>query len=285
MNFATDEKIRLKPEYDLTPHDGWLEKVYKIIYLSNTKAGKTFDIILLIVILLSTVLVMLETVPTLSLSTIRKLYWIEFFVTILFTIEYILRIACIKDKREYIFSFHGIIDFLSIAPFYLGIFLPSTHYLIVIRLLRLLRVFRIFNLLDYMKDGRYITSALKHSSRKIYIFLLFLSIFIVIIGAMMYVVEGGVNGFTSIPTSIYWAVVTVTTVGYGDISPVTPLGKFLSIVVMLCGYSIIAVPTGIVTSEFRQKRALNNDLSCNRCGNSENDSDARYCKKCGERLS
>ncbi|MCT4329804.1 ion transporter [Elizabethkingia anophelis] len=278
-------KIRLKPEYDLTPQEGWLEKVYKIIYLSNTRAGKTFDIILLIVILLSTVLVMLETVPTLSLRTIRSLYWIESFVTILFTIEYILRIACIKDKREYIFSFNGIIDFLSIAPFYLHLFYPATHYLIVIRLLRLLRVFRIFNLLDYMKDGRYITSALKHSSRKIYIFLLFLSIFIVIIGSLMYVIEGGENGFTSIPTSIYWAVVTVTTVGYGDISPVTPFGKFLSIVVMLCGYSIIAVPTGIVTSEFRQKRALKNDLACQRCGNTENDSDARYCKKCGERLS
>ena len=150
----------------MTPQEGWLEKVYKIIYLSNTRAGKTFDIILLIVILLSTVLVMLETVPTLSLRTIRSLYWIESFVTILFTIEYILRIACIKDKREYIFSFNGIIDFLSIAPFYLHLFYPATHYLIVIRLLRLLRVFRIFNLLDYMKDGRYITSALKHSSRK-----------------------------------------------------------------------------------------------------------------------
>lgn len=278
-------RIKIKPEYDLTPQDGWLGKIYRVIYLSNTKAGRTFDIILLSVILLSTIIVMLETVPTLSLHTIRTLWNIEYFITILFTIEYIFRIITIKDKKNYIFSFNGIIDLLSIFPFYLQFFFPATHYFILIRLLRLLRVFRIFNLLDYMHDGRYIMSALKHSSRKIYIFLLFMSIFITLIGSLMYVIEGGVNGFTSIPTSIYWAVVTVTTVGYGDISPVTPLGKFLSIIVMLCGYSIIAVPTGIVTSEFRQRRFLRNDKECERCGNSENDSDARFCKICGEKLS
>ena len=149
-------------------------------------------------------------------------------------------------------------------------------------MLRMLRIFRIFNLADYMHDGQYILRALSHSSRKIYIFLLFMVIFIVIIGALMYLIEGGKNGFTSIPQSVYWAVVTITTVGYGDISPATPIGKFLSIIVMLCGYSIIAVPTGIVTSEFRKGKRYH--FVCGRCGNEDNDNDARYCKQCGEKF-
>ncbi|WP_312323021.1 ion transporter [Soonwooa sp.] len=272
----------IKPEFDLIPADGWLRKVYNIIYLDNTRQGKIFDVSLLILILISVGLLMVETIPLVNLKYHNLFYTAEFIITMIFTVEYILRIACIKDKKEYIFSPIGIIDFLSIIPFYLSLFFPIIHYIGILRMLRMLRIFRIFNLADYMHDGRYILTALNHSSRKIYIFLLFMVIFIVIIGSMMYLIEGGKNGFTSIPQSIYWAVVTITTVGYGDISPATPVGKFLSIIVMLCGYSIIAVPTGIVTSEFRKGKRYH--FMCGRCGNDDNDNDARYCKQCGEKF-
>lgn len=273
--------MKIKPEFDLIPEDGWRKKIYEIIYLSDTKAGRTFDIALLILIVFSTVLIMVETIPIVKLQYYKEFYYAEFFITIIFTIEYLLRIICIKDRKEYIFSPIGIIDFLSIIPFYISLIFPVWHFVAIIRMLRILRIFRIFNLADYMHDGHFIVSALKHSSRKIYIFLLFMIIFIVIIGAMMYVVEDGKNGFSSIPQSVYWAVVTITTVGYGDISPATPLGKLLSIIVMLCGYSIIAVPTGIVTSEFRRRRS---DLKCDRCGNDDHGDSARYCKICGEKM-
>jgi len=274
----------MKPEYNLIPEKNpVLKKIYRIIYFSETPGGKLFDIFLLFCILLSTVLIMLETVPVLNQKHHLLFYSLEFVITILFTIEYILRIVCVKDREEYIFSPLGILDLLSILPFYMGLFFPAMHYFIILRMLRMLRIFRIFNLADYMHDGQYILTALRQSSRKIYIFLLFLCIFIVIVGSLMYVVEDGKNGFTSIPQSVYWAVVTITTVGYGDISPVTPIGKMLSIVLMLCGYSIIAVPTGIVTSELRH-HGKNFKENCKRCGNVEVDHDARYCKKCGEKL-
>lgn len=275
-------KVKIKSEFDLIPEDGWRKKIYEVIYLSETKAGKIFDIILLLLILTSTVLLMVETIPIIRLQYHKQFYYIEFFITLIFTIEYILRIICVKDREEYIFSPLGIIDFLSIVPFYISFFFPVWHFVAIIRMLRILRIFRIFNLADYMHDGKFIVSALRHSSRKIYIFLLFMIIFITIIGALMYVIEGGKNGFSSIPQSVYWAVVTITTVGYGDISPGTPLGKVLSIIVMLCGYSIIAVPTGIVTSEFRRQRKSN--IACSRCGNDDNDQNARYCKICGEKI-
>lgn len=273
----------MKPEYDLIPEDHpILKKIYSVIYFSDTRAGKIFDVLLLILICISTLLLMLETVPILNAKYHVLFYQIEFFITILFTIEYLLRIFSVKDKHEYIFSPLGILDLLSIVPFYLSIFFPVAHFFVIVRMLRMLRIFRIFNLADYMNDGQFIVEALKNSSRKIYIFLLFLSIFIIIIGALMYIVEGGQNGFESIPQSIYWAVVTITTVGYGDVSPATPLGKFISILVMLAGYSIIAVPTGIVTSEVRN--LSRGKKSCTRCGNLDNDGNARYCKQCGEKL-
>lgn len=273
----------MKPEYDLIPEDHpLLKKIYRIIYFSDTPAGKLFDILLLVFILISSILVMLETVPVLDVKYHKFFYQIEFFITVLFTIEYLLRIFSIKDKNEYIFSPLGILDFLSIIPFFIGLFFPAAHFFVIIRMLRMLRIFRILNLADYMHDGQFIMSALRHSSRKIYIFLLFLCIFIIIIGGVMYVVEDGKNGFESIPQSIYWAVVTITTVGYGDVSPSTPLGKFISIIVMLAGYSIIAVPTGIITSELRS-RGKTGKL-CKRCQNKENDNDANYCKRCGEKI-
>ncbi|KFC20702.1 ion transporter [Chryseobacterium sp. FH1] len=274
--------MKIKPEFDLIPEDGWRKKIYETVYLSHTKAGKIFDICLLFLILVSTALLMVETIPIFRLEYYKEFYYAEFFITIIFTIEYILRIICVKDREEYIFSPLGVIDFLSIIPFYISLFFPIWHFVAIIRMLRMLRIFRIFNLADYMHDGRFIVSALRQSSRKIYIFLLFMVIFIIMIGSLMYLIEDGKNGFSSIPQSVYWAVVTITTVGYGDISPATPIGKMLSIVVMLCGYSIIAVPTGIVTSEFRKQKK--NSFSCNRCGNDDNDENARFCKICGEKI-
>ena len=269
-------------ENDLVPKSGWKRKVFQVIYYSNTKAGRLFDIILLALIIVSTAVIMMESMALIDLRFHFIFLYIEYAITALFTIEYILRILVVRNKKKYIFSFMGIIDLMAILPLYLSLFFPVTKFLSIIRLLRILRVFRILNLLDYMNDGHYITKALKGSSRKIYIFLLFLSIVVTIIGSLMFVIEGGENGFKDIPTSIYWAVVTVTTVGYGDISPVTPLGQILSVILMLCGYSIIAVPTGIITAEMRQAGYGNRE--CMRCGKRNNDDDAGYCKMCGERM-
>ncbi|SFH84505.1 ion transporter [Halpernia frigidisoli] len=270
-------------EYDYTPQENpFLKRIYRVIYFSDTKAGKLFDIALLLLIFISTFLVMLETVNFINVKYSGLFFTVQMIITVLFSIEYILRILTIKDKKEYIFSPLGIIDFISIIPFYLSLIFPVLHFFVIVRMLRMLRVFRIFNLADYQQDGRFIVKALKESSRKIYIFLLFLIIFIIIIGSLMFVIEGGRNGFSSIPQSIYWAVVTITTVGYGDISPVTSGGKFLAIIVMLCGYSIIAVPTGIVSSQFRRQSQSGD--SCDRCGNGENDKNARFCKICGEKI-
>ena len=272
-----------KREHNLIAEDiPWKKKIFRIIYFSDTPSGKIFDLLLLLMIFLSTFIVMMESVQKVDEHYHSLLVSLEWLITFTFTIEYILRISVVKNKKDYIFSFLGIIDFLSLLPFFLSLFFPFTKFLSIIRLLRMLRIFRVLNLLDYMNDGQYIVQALKNSSRKIYIFLLFIMILVTIIGSLMFVVENGKNGYVDIPTSIYWAVVTITTVGYGDISPVTPLGKFLSVVLMLCGYSIIAVPTGIVTSEMRRKMAKTR--LCDRCGNSENDEDARYCKTCGEKL-
>ena len=261
----------------------WKRQVYRIIFLSDTKLGKLFDLVLLVLILLSTTIVMMESVKVFDAKLHRLFVILEIIITAFFTVEYVLRVLTIKNKKAYIFSFFGIIDFLAILPFYLSLFFPITKYFLILRMLRMLRVFRIFNLLDFMNDGYFIVRALKHSSRKIYIFLLFLVIFCVIVGSLMFMVEGHREGFESIPQSIYWAVVTITTVGYGDVSPGTPLGKFLSVLLMLAGYSIIAVPTGIVTAEMRNKRQ-NLEKVCDRCGNEDIDDDSRYCKICGEKV-
>ena len=271
-----------KREHNLVPKSGWKRKVFQVIYYSNTKAGRLFDIILLALIVTSTIIIMMESMAKIDIRFHHQFVILEWVITGLFTIEYILRVLVVRNKWKYIFSFMGIIDLLSILPLYFSLFFPVTKFLSIIRLLRILRVFRILNLLDYMNDGQFIMKALRGSSRKIYIFLLFITILVTIIGSMMFVIEGGENGYTDIPTSIYWAVVTVTTVGYGDISPVTPLGKLLSVILMLCGYSIIAVPTGIITAEMRQSGHGNRE--CHRCGKKTNDDNARYCKMCGERM-
>ncbi|KAA2220435.1 ion transporter [Chryseobacterium sediminis] len=274
----------MEREHNLVPEDNlWKRFLYRIIYRSDTRLGKLFDIILLSLILASTAIIMMESVPKLDKRFHYTFLILEWVISIFFTLEYSMRIAVVKNKRSYIFSFFGVIDFLALVPFFLSFFFPITKYFLIFRMLRMLRIFRIFNLLDFMNDGYLIVRALKNSSRKIYIFLLFLIIFSVIVGSLMFMVEGGRQGFETIPQSIYWAVVTVTTVGYGDVSPITPLGKFFAVVLMLAGYSIIAVPTGIVTAEMRNKRQ-NLELICERCGNEDIDDDARYCKKCGKKL-
>jgi len=274
----------MEKEHNLIPGDSlWKRFLFRIIYRADTRLGKLFDIILLALILGSTFIIMMESVPKLDKKFHTTFIIAEWIISIFFTIEYCLRIAVIKNKKCYLFSFFGVIDFLSLVPFFLSFFFPVTKYFLIFRMLRMLRVFRVFNLLDFMNDGSVIVRALRNSSRKIYIFLLFLIIFSVIVGSMMFMVEGGRPGFETIPQSIYWAVVTVTTVGYGDVSPITPMGKFFAVILMLAGYSIIAVPTGIVTAEMRNKRQ-NLELICERCGNEDIDDDARYCKQCGKKL-
>ncbi|SEM41849.1 ion transporter [Chryseobacterium taichungense] len=274
----------MEREHNLIPEDAWWKRyLYRIIYRSDTKLGKLFDIILLSLILISTAIIMMESIPRLDKRFHYTFIILEWIISIFFSAEYVSRIAVVKNKRHYIFSFFGIIDFLALVPFYLSFFFPVTKYFLIFRMLRMLRVFRVFNLMDFMNDGSVIVRALKNSSRKIYIFLLFLIIFSVIVGSLMFMVEGGRPGFETIPQSIYWAVVTVTTVGYGDVSPITPMGKFFAVILMLAGYSIIAVPTGIVTAEMRNKRQ-NLEKVCDRCGNEDIDDDARYCKQCGKKL-
>lgn len=274
----------MEKEHNLVPEDKlWKRFLYRVIYRTDTKLGKLFDVTLLSLIMVSTFIIMMESVPKLDKKFHIYFIIIESLISVIFSIEYLLRIAVVKNKKHYIFSFFGIIDLLSLIPFYLSFFVPVTKYFLIFRMLRMLRIFRIFNLLDFMNDGYLIIRALKNSSRKIYIFLLFLVIFSVIVGSLMFMVEGGRPGFETIPQSIYWAVVTVTTVGYGDVSPITPMGKFFAVVLMLAGYSIIAVPTGIVTAEMRNKRQ-NLEKVCERCGNEDIDDDARYCKQCGKKL-
>lgn len=264
----------------------WKQNLYVIIFRSDTPSGKLFDICLLIAILLSILVVLLDSVPKIHAIYGAYFHVVEWTFTVLFTIEYILRILVFKKRWKYVFSVLGIIDLLSILPTYLGIFYADYQYLIVLRSLRLLRIFRIFKLWRFMEASSFIVKALYNSYRKIMFFMMFLVLLVIVIGSLMYIIEADSPGFESIPNSMYWAVVTITTVGYGDVAPVTSVGKFLSVIVMLCGYSIIAVPTGILTSEMA--RAIRTggvgDRSCKRCGADGHADDARYCRICAESL-
>ncbi len=262
------------------------ERLYEIIFEADTREGKIFDLALLIVILISIGLVMFESVPSIRHSHNQILKLSEWTITIIFTVEYILRVLIVKKPFRYIFSFYGIIDFLAVVPTYLGLFIVGSHSLIVIRVLRLLRIFRILKLTRYTQAGRNLARAMWASREKISVFIFFVITLVIIIGTVMYLVEGEENGFISIPRSIYWAVVTLTTVGYGDISPQTSLGQFLASVVMILGYAIIAVPTGIVTAEMMKpsSEVNTNTQVCPRCLQDNHDDDAVFCKKCGTKL-
>ncbi len=275
-----EEDVRINSKHD------WKDVLYIIVFRSTTRAGKRFDVGLLIAIVLSVLVVLLDSVPSIHAKYGGRLYIIEWIFTLLFTIEYIIRIIVLERKKKYIFSLIGIIDLIAIIPTYLSLFVFGYQFLIVFRSLRLLRIFKILQLKNFQNAGSYISSALYNSYRKIMIFMMFIVLLVVIIGSVMYIVEKDTPGFESIPHAIYWAVVTITTVGYGDVSPATALGKFFSIIVMLCGYSIIAVPTGIVTMEMAKARESidNSDTKCPRCGTENQPKNARYCYKCGEKI-
>lgn len=260
------------------------ENIYEIIFEADTREGKLFDISLLVIILISVALVVLESVPAILEQNESFLKITEWVITIIFSIEYILRIAIVKKPFRYIFSFYGIIDLLSVIPTYLSIFILGSHSLVVIRMLRLLRVFRILKLTRYTQAGRTLARALWASREKISVFIFFVIILVIIVGTIMYLVEGAEHGFTSIPRGIYWAVVTLTTVGYGDISPETSMGQFFASIVMIMGYAIIAVPTGIVTAEIINPSDKHNTQVCPACLHHTHDDDAKYCKKCGTEM-
>lgn len=254
------------------------EKLYVIVFGTMTKKGKQFDIVLLWLILTSIVVVMVESVPEIGNRYTSAFVMIEWVLTVIFSMEYLLRIWISPKPVKYILSFWGLIDFLSILPTYLSLFITGYHYFIIVRIFRLLRVFRIMKLARFNSEAGLLANALKSSRHKISIFLLTVVSIVVFLGTIMYVIEGGEKGFTSIPQSIYWAIVTVTTVGYGDMIPHTDLGKFISSIAMILGYGIIAVPTGIVTSEMMKsgsKKAI-----CPKCSFG-NDTEANFCNQCG----
>ena len=264
----------------------WKSRLHTVIFESHTRAGKMFDVVLLILILLSISVVLIDSMAEFHNRFGNVFYIIEWIFTILFTIEYILRIISLRSPKKYAVSYLGIIDLLSIIPTYLSLFFIGAQSLLVLRVLRLLRVFRIFKLNHYLSEMNFLSVALKNSTRKISIFMLCVLFLVLIFGSLMYLVESGTNGFTSIPASIYWAIVTITTVGYGDVAPVTGLGKLIAGLIMLLGYGIIAVPTGIVTTEMaiaaREKKTSHE--ACPNCGKEGHDADARHCKFCGAKL-
>jgi voltage-gated potassium channel len=273
----------------------WRHTLHEIIYEADTPMGKWFDLILIFIILLSVILVMLESVTEFDAKYHKTLFFLEWVITIFFTIEYIARIVCIRKPSSYIFSFYGIIDFLSTIPLYLSYIVAGSQVLLAVRAFRLLRIFRILKLVKFIGEASQLRTALKASRTKIAVFIYVVLILSVIMGTLMYLIESPEAGFTSIPRSIYWTIVTLTTVGYGDIAPQTTLGQFIATVIMILGYGIIAVPTGIVTVEFAKHGGTPknkdqghmvhiNTQSCSSCGVEGHRDDASHCYKCGELL-
>ncbi len=261
-------------------------RLHEIIFEADTRAGRVFDLALIWLILLSVATVVLESVRSVRTEYGNLLYSLEWLFTLLFTVEYVLRLLSVRRPLRYATSFFGIVDLLAIIPTYLSILLPGSQYLLVIRILRLLRVFRLLKLSEYVTEADTLRLALRASRRKISVFISAVILLVVVIGSLMYVIEGEAHGFTSIPISIYWAIVTLTTVGYGDLSPRTPFGQILAATVMILGYGIIAVPTGIVTVELAQA-ARRHELtrqSCPSCSAEGHDPDALFCKYCGAKL-
>ena len=261
------------------------EIIKKIIFGTNTKAGKLFDEILIAIIILSVITVLLDSVSSYREQYGNILNILEWIFTILFTIEYFLRIYCVRLPSSYLFSFFGIIDFLSIIPTYISVLFPGTQALSVIRVLRVLRIFRVLKLFQYIGEAAQLKGALITSKRKIYIFFFVVINIVIILGSIMYLVEGEKAGFSSIPKSIYWAIVTLTTVGYGDIAPITPVGQTISAFIMLIGYSIIAVPTGIVTAEITfSKSEPESKETCVVCDKDDLIKGSLYCRHCGAKI-
>jgi voltage-gated potassium channel len=271
-----------KKEVELKP---WQQKINEIIAGTETRLGKLFDLWLLVIILVSVVVIMLESVPSIQKLYAQEFIVIEFVITGLFSIEYILRIISTKQPLKYMFSFLGVVDLLSILPTYLGLFISGTKPLTVIRALRFLRIFRILELSNFTMGADTIIKALYASRHKIVVFIISMLTIVIILGAIMFSIESPEAGFTSIPRSIYWAIITITTVGYGDIAPMTPAGQALASIIMLIGYSIIAVPTGIVSAEIVKGDQLKYQLhACPSCKKTGHELEAEFCKFCGGKL-
>ncbi len=283
MKKHIDKSLKFREkDFRLRP---WQIKVQEVIYGTETRAGKVFDILLLFVILVSIIVVMLESVPGINQHYSNYFYSIEWIVTFLFTIEYILRIASLQKPLSYVFSFMGIVDLLSLLPTYLGLLVDGTESLMVIRSIRFLRIFRVLRLSRFMLGADILGEALRNSRHKIIVFLITILTIVIIMGGLMFVIESREAGFTSIPRSIYWAIITITTVGYGDIAPITPLGQAIASLMMLFGYAIIAVPTGIVSSEMTTLKKGNvKEFECPNCSTSGHEKEAKFCKSCGEKI-
>jgi voltage-gated potassium channel len=269
------------------PLSGWRLRLYTVVFEADTRAGRLFDEILLVAIILSVAVVMLDSVETVRLRGGGVFDVLEWCFTGLFTFEYLLRLSCVRRPIAYATSFFGIIDLLSILPSYLALFVPGAEVLVDVRILRLLRVFRIFKLANYVSEYTMLGQALKASMRKILVFLSVVVMVVLVMGSVMYLVEGPGNGFTSIPTAMYWAVSTMTTVGFGDITPKTDLGRFISSLMMMLGWGVLAVPTGIVTAEMSAQsryRKATTTRTCHHCLTEGHLPDARYCFKCGTTL-
>lgn len=268
------------------PLTGWRLKLFTVIFESDTRAGRLFDIWLIVLILASVVAVVLDSLPALPPAQREALYAVEWVFTALFTLEYLARLACVRRPLRYALSFYGVIDLLALLPTYLALLVPEVHALIDVRVLRLLRVFRIFKLTAYLVEFHALGRALSASRRKILVFLSAVLMIVVVMGTLMYVVEGPENGYTSIPTGIYWAITTLTTVGFGDITPKTDLGRFIASLMMLVGWGTLAVPTGIVTAEMTAQRMRSGPTTrtCAACLTEGLPPEARYCQHCGEPL-
>lgn len=272
------------PALEKSVLEGWRARLHTIIYETDTPAGRFFDVSLIVAIVMSVILVMLDSVSWINEGYGSALYAAEWFFTILFTVEYALRLVCVARPVKYATSFFGIVDLMALIPTYLDLLIPGGRYLLVIRVIRVLRIFRTFKLFEYMNEGMYIVQAMKASRKKILVFLLAVLTLVVILGSLMYLIEGAGNGFTSIPRSVYWAIVTMTTVGYGDVAPKTTLGMGLASIVMILGYAILAVPTGIVTVEMVHASAQKSSQACPSCCGEGHDIDAVFCKRCGGKL-
>lgn len=267
------------------PDERIKRNLYRIIFGTDTPAGKLFDVVLIYTIIISVFALMLDSVLAVRAKFSELLFVVEWLFTVAFTVEYAVRLYCSPDRLRYAVSLFGIIDLLSILPTYLSLFFPGANYLLVIRLLRVLRVFRVFKLVRYVSEANSLVTAMYEARHKVLIFFFVVLNLAVIFGSLMYVIEGPENGFSSIPRSIYWTIVTITTVGYGDITPHTSLGQIIASLVMLTGYSIIAVPTGIFTAELaHQMQRERNLIMCPNCGQSGHEKDANFCSGCGSRV-
>ena len=261
------------------------QRLYQIIFGTQTKAGRNFYIALIVAILCSELILILSTIRSVDFKYSEALTVLEWVFTILFTIEYALRLYCSPKPWAYARSFYGVIDLIAVLPSYLAFLFPGSNYLLIIRLIRVMRIFRILKLARFLKDSNILLRSLLMAQRKILVFFSTVAILVTVLGSLLYIVEGPDNGFTSIPTSIYWAIVTITTVGYGDIVPQTDIGKAIAAFTMLLGYSILAVPTGIITAELSQEMKTQRELiRCTNCSASGHESDASFCKKCGTQL-